>query len=100
MSVSKTRYNVKHEISQGVRYKQAKSESYSPIEWFLRSEDGHPSHPLDDPLRLIPSPSRIVSFEVWPHSGVVAQNSPLEYPPHRETTPRFFSMHMRCSYLD
>jgi hypothetical protein len=43
LSVSKIRYNVIHEISQGVRYKPAKSESYSPIRWFRRSEDGHPS---------------------------------------------------------
>ena len=37
-SVSKNRYNVKHEMSPGIRYKPAKSESYSPIRWFLRSE--------------------------------------------------------------
>jgi hypothetical protein len=43
LSVSETHYIVIHEISQGVRYKPAKSESYSPIRWFLRSEDGHPS---------------------------------------------------------
>jgi hypothetical protein len=30
---------------------------------------------------------------------VVAQNSPWEYPPHRETTPRSFPKHMICNHL-
>jgi hypothetical protein len=40
LSVKKTRYNVIHEISPGVRYKPAKSESYSPIRWFLSQRTG------------------------------------------------------------